>query len=671
MSRKFAAIVFFFICNSATAQQSNQGVSGSPVVSGPNGVFIFASDKTKRSDKPLENQAYLIFREDKKGAGFKKIATLTFPSSAAEFEKRLGPNLLKDILQQKKIGSLQSLYALVRAGRFDTLGLYMTSPTVMTALGILYIDTKIKNPDPAVSYRLESSVNANVQSIYQISLADIKYHALPIFKKYKTLITDSILLVTWYALKEKAAYATVYSNAGTGSDRPIATSQRQLIYQRRDTFFISYSNPTTPGSRVILYVRPEDIAGNQGQASDTVHLLSLKFSNTLSIGHLQAIDTLGGVWLTWDSLPAKAWCSGIEVLKSRSATGQYTVVDTLAVTVTRYTDRRVISGNVYYYQLRPLLYDLPQRGHFTPALVNVRTKKYRMNIQAPQGLHMTITPAANIRLSWLPNAELDLFAYYVLRGTSAGNMKVISAPIKDTAFVDSLKGLDAGITYLYSVTALNMDSKWGDTSAPVAIQSPVSKLIQAPGGLQARGSVQGVRLSWNDVSLSDPNVIGYMLYRRKKGETYFVALGKTALTGTYFIDSSALGSGTYEYGCSSVDAWSHVSILSTLAEVNLSGGQSAGAFPLYPPADFFLRNANAGIEIRVPEMVLATEGFRYNLYRRNVSEKKYQKIGELPMSQTLYTDKQVVKDQLYAYAVTLQKENTESSKSGEKSIRRK
>ena len=99
---------------------------------------------------------------------------------------------------------------------------------------------------------------------------------------------------------------------------------------------------------------------------------------------------------------------------------------------------------------------------------------------------------------------------------------------------------------------------------------------------------------------------------------------------------------------------------------------------MYPPAVFLLRNAKEGIEITLPpsigpavEKTYTQNNTKYNLYRRLVTEKMFRKIGEIAAGALSYTDRQVVKDQLYAYTVSLQKEKEESSRSGEKSIRRK
>ena len=677
MKKIISGAVFMLLCVAVTGQQAFKGVFGSPVVPGPSGVFIYATDTAHRTQKPSVGKNYILFKEEKKGSGFKQLAVLSFPGNAAQLEKRLGPELLQNILQQRRLHSAQDLYGLLQLGRFDTLGIFALSPSVLEALGMLYIDRTVTTANPAITYRLSAVYNGNEQMQYQVNLAAIEYNAMPVFKKYRATINDSAALVTWYATRQKAAYATVYTNAGTGSDNKFNAGAQQFIYLKKDTLFVTYGVRTVPGTKLLAYLQPEDLAGNRGVPSDTFHLLALGFNDRIAIKNLQAVDTLGSVHLHWDSLPAKAWCSGIEVLKSRYASTDFIVIDTLPVTAVQYADRKTIPGNLYYYQLRPLLFELPQKGRITPAVVNVRTKSVLRKVMAPQGLQLSTNTAATLRLHWLPNAELNIFAYYVLRGTSATNLQAISPAIRDTVFIDSLKALNPGITYLYAVSAVDMDLKSSDTSAPVAMQSPMAMLVTSPGGLQARPSAQGVRLKWNDVSAVDATVIGYLVYRRKKGDQYFIQINKNPLTGNAYTDSSALPAGDYEFGCSSVDVWNHVSILSPLAFVQL-GTDNNGYTTMYPPASFLLRNAKEGVEIALPPRIIpASEKMytdnhaKYNLYRRLATEKTFRKIAEIAQGGLSYIDKQVVKDQLYAYTVSCQQGKEESGRSNERSIRRK
>lgn len=652
-------MIFCLLSSAVWAQQDNQGVFDSPVMPGPSSVYVFAYVRGQHMQRPAQGRTFTLYKEDKKGSGFRKLTTMGFPPSAAELAKKLDAELLQEILQRQKLRSVEDLYTQLKAGKLDTLGLYSSASNVLEALGVLYIDKTVTRRDIGVSYKMEVADQEGARTLYQLGLGEIQYSPMPVFKKYNVYVSDSVAMVTWYAVKGKAPYASVFSNG--------AVSGRVMIYSRRDTLFAMHSMSTRPGTRLALFVRPEDIAGNTGLSSDTVRLLTLNMNNALSVSHLTAMDTLGRVELHWDSLPAKAYYSGIRILKSRSATSDYIVADTLPASAVSYQDRRILGGTQYYYRVEPLLIHLPQGGRTTPALVTVTTEKREGRPSHPQGLAYSFTARRDIRLSWQAGSQLDIFSYYILRGSSNRDLKVISAAIKDTVFIDSVEHLAPGATYVYAVCAMNMDMQWSDTSAPVSMVEPGARLVTSPAGITARATPQGVRLHWNDVSLADAGVTGYLVYKRKKGETYFKPLTMRLWQSTVFTDTTGALPGIYEYGCTAVDAWGNQSILSTLVQVDLSGVDAMAA-----PSVFTLRNVKEGIEVSVPSSVNTMDTrTKYLLYRRTVKEKQYHKIGEVPADHPVYIDKAVMPDQLYAYAISVRSQDVESSKGGEKSIRRK
>jgi hypothetical protein len=540
----------------------------------------------------------------------------------------------------------------------------MTSSSLLEALGMLYIDREVTRADAAVGYKVEVSYNGNVKLLYRQYLREVQYQDLPFFRLYKRMASDSLVTATWYATGTRGLYARVFASV---NNKGFIPGERTVTYARRDTVFVTYSTTARPGDQVSLFVRPTDLPGNLGRASDTVKLLAISFNNTSAVKNLRATDTLGGILLRWDSLPRKMYYTGIRVMKSRSASDGFIVLDTLPAGSSSYLDTKIIAGTQYYYVVEPILYDLPQRGRVTPVMIPALAKTGKRTVAAPQGLRPALTDDRNIRLSWLPNSELRLFAYYVLRGTSKENMVVVSEAVRDTVFVDSLKNLNAGTTYLYAVRAMDMDMQWSDTSETVSVAPPKARVVVAPAGLSARYTEQGVRLHWNDVRIVDASVIGYFLYKRKKGEKYFTPLSTVPVQGEYFTDTAIGQAGIYEYGCTSADAWGNQSIVSPLAEVNIMGRTW-----LYPPAGFSLRNLSAGIEISIPLSLNAGEGQnKYIIYRRLASDRAYRKVGEVPVSSSVFVDKQVSKEQLYVYVISRKQQEMESVKTGEKAIRRK
>ena len=172
---------------------------------------------------------FILYKEEKKGGGFKKLAELAFPASSAELDKKLGSSLLQEILQNRKIRTAGNLYDLLSRGRYDTLGLYLLNTDVRQALGTLYIDKKVTGPEPGVSYRLASVYNGNERVMYQHALSDIRYSRLSVFKNYQSTISDSMAMVTWYATGDRAAYATLFSNAGSKTENKLNAIGRQYV----------------------------------------------------------------------------------------------------------------------------------------------------------------------------------------------------------------------------------------------------------------------------------------------------------------------------------------------------------------------------------------------------------------------------------------------------------
>ncbi len=665
MQKHISFIVCLFIQMIAFAQSGNRGVFNQPIMPGPSGVFVFAYDSSYNHGLPDNNVQFIISREEKKGGGFKKLATVNFPGSGNELEKRMEKGLLQEILKSCRLSSSSDLLAQLKTGNYDTLGFYITRPAVLEALGMLYIDKEVTKPDDNTGYRVEVLRNGTAALLYQVYLRDVVYRPFPVFKKYTRMANDSAAMASWYAVGGQANYVQVFS--AVGNMKP-TDPNRLMVYTRRDTMFATYATLTRPGEKLSLFIRPTDMAGNLGIASDTVNLLALSMNNAVSISGLSATDTLGGILLQWNKLPASALYTGIQVLKSRAVTEDFIVADTLPATSTSYLDRNLIPGAQYYYIVEPIRYQLSQLGKSSPVIVTASMKNRHGKIMAPQGVNVSYTDDNNIRLAWAPNSELNLFAYYILRGTSRNNLQVISAPVRDTVYIDSLKNLDGGTSYLYAIRALDMETQWSDTSELVSVLPSKARAVTAPSGLAARNTIQGVRLYWDNVARIDPNVMGYMLYRRKKGDEYFTPLSKTLITGTYFTDSTNKQAGDYEYGCTAVDAWNNQSILSTVAEISIGGSSD-----LYPPADFYIRNLTTGIEISVPPSANANDPkSTYIIYRRVVgAQPEYKRIGETTVSNSVYVDKQVNKEQLYAYSLSIKQDNRESRKSDEKTIRRK
>jgi hypothetical protein len=128
-----------------------------------------------------------------------------------------------------------------------------------------------------------------------------------------------------------------------------------------------------------------------------------------------------------------------------------------------------------------------------------------------------------------------------------------SEPIVENQFLDG--GLENGKKYFYQVHALR--NYWGSL-----IEGPGSKEVEGisektkppipPAGLTANVHSQGVELHWD--RNPEPDVAGYNLYRKQKGEDRFQKVNAQLIPENYYLDRSADPQKSYAYRVTAVDS---------------------------------------------------------------------------------------------------------------------
>lgn len=608
-----------------------------------------------------------IFRTDGNATDFKKVGELTFPASAKELGKRLGDAYLTEVLNQLGVRDIDAAYETLTRSTPDTLGLTLLSPELLEVFGLAFSD-RSRSPEIPSVYRLD---HLDGQSkVIRTAVAGVSGQ-LPTYAHHFHLrdyqVTDSLVTAVWStgdALPDAfPVQANVFRREG-----PLGAFQqvgRRLVASEEtsDSSRIYFNERVNPGSTYAYYVQVEDVVGNLGVASDTLYALTVDPSKIARISNLNVTDTLGGLLLKWDALPRQAVYGGVQILKSRQVGSDYVELDTIPATEVSYLDTRVIGATSYYYKVRPLILNLPNGAPLSFA----ETSGYKKGVDslppaAPRAVRATVTDRG-VQISWQPGDELDLFGYYVLRGTSAANMEVISAPVQDTLFVDTTFFAQRAGQLHYALQAINLHQSVSDTSevASVVLRQPV--VLMAPGGIQVRRTVDGALLQWDNPMQRDDQVVGFVLYRRQSGEKEYRVISSDLLTLPFFTDSTALGTVDYEYAVASVDAWGNLSILSANAVLKADvGGRSV------LPMQLYLRNLTSGIEIGWPILVEAT-GQHYILYRKQAGQSEFSKIGTVDAA-GVFLDKEVKPDILYEYVVGIESAAGEVNRGLPQSIRR-
>lgn len=668
-SKKIKKIQWFLTCLIVFATASIVcAQEQEALIPGPKGVaisaFQFYEYPELAKDKwgfPSPEQKIIVSKSAMGKEKFKQVTSLNFPASAMGMNSRLDQDSRKIITDRLGTTDMGKVYDLIRKYGADTLGMTLAIPEIQVALGLLYIDSTWKKGDK-VTYRFERvDAVTGAKKVLQTVDIDGQYKSYNLdFKLDKHHISDS------------TAMASFVATVKPGTDLP----NRGYLYlseNNKDTFTVADSNyinrispdsvtiaflrSTVPGSQWSCYVRSIDIAGNMSAPSDTLHGISYRKEQVLPIENLTVTDTLKALLLRWKPLPKIALYSSVQILKSRQTDRDFVLVATVSPRDTAYLDENVISGTNYYYKVRPAT--VPIQGlrelQYRDAM---GYKAYEEGLlpAAPQGLN--VQPGEKgIELTWLPNPDLNLFGFFVLRGTTLKNLQVVAGPVKEHQFVDTAIAAGYNGQYVYALQVMDQAQNMSDTSAAMAISVRQPAVIFSPNNLQARREAgEAVYLRWENTRSKDNTIVGYMIYRRKQGEDAFEPLNDRMVMRPDYTDSSALSLNHYEYAVTSIDTWGNQSVLSPLATV-----RAVDNHLLRAPDAVSLRSTSEGIEISWPKL-LENGGKSYGIYRKEING-SFQRITIANPSQGSYIDKDAVKGRLYQYAVSVIYNEAESDKS--------
>lgn len=661
-------IIFLASVMQVKAQQAKLGPTGVPfgnVMPGPNsvsGVLMGQIENSYNAYLPAIKQ-YDIYKDARGNGNFKKIITVTFPGSYADFAQRVGEATATEVKNLLNAKTNDEAYQLLRIGDPKKIGFAFLSKSFLSGIGMAWEDKEIKDNTAETVYRVMKIYNDGKEEVlFTQKTADIARIPMPKYQLQNLSTTDSLVQASWMSktLNSPVYYAKVYRKAS--NEQKYQQINTSFVFSSGDTSKTSFSERVNPGNLFNYFIIPEDFAGNQGLPSDTAFAISKSFSSVKGITDFKAKDSLKGAWLSWRALPNEGVYTGIQILKSRKNNNAFIEVATIAPTDSVYYDKAVLPNVIYYYQIRPLTIQ-PKGWKLLPsATTNVAIKNKGDIPLAPQGLKVYQDSTAQVKLIWELNPEIDQFAYYVLRGTNKNNMQIVSPALRSNRYTDSLKNLDGESTYLYAVKLMNLSQKMSNESNIAMIKPLKLVFVQYPSGISARFAESVVKLQWENMIEKYDDVVGYRIYRKAKGDKTFTLLNKQALNLPFYNDTTARPGADYEYGVTSVNGSDVQSVLSPLAQLTVPTSASFA-----PPADLYLTNKAEGVFISWPQ---GDDNTVINvIYRKALTDVGFKKVTEVNQH-AFYTDSTAQKGILYTYHIVAKTKSGESKPGIEKSIRR-
>lgn len=644
------------------------------LIPGPKGVVISGESLgyfTIKGDEvvlPSPDEKVNIYKSDQGKGKYKKIGEFKFPESSKELEEELSQKNRKGLLQYFKVNDINTVYNLIRKHGIDTLGLGYMLPEVRKALGVLFVDPSWKKGDK-VDYKFEKLKADGQEELVKIISINGDYQKYSHqFKIKNHWTTDTIAGVTFAASNSSEKSVPVYGELmsyDSSKNKFIKSDTTFVVRHDKDSISAFFNKKVKPMEQIILYMRTLDLAGNYGPSSDTLYTMNVNKSKIAGMKNLKVTDTIDGLLMQWEQLPKTKVYSGIQILKSRQLGSDYVPLDTLATSATSYMDKKVILGSNYYYKIRPILIPLPDiKPLVFTEIMGYKSFPENETPETPQGLKAT-SDKKGVKLSWKPNPELNLHGYYILRGTTKRNLRLVSGPIKKYTYTDTTMSKGYTGQYTYAIQVMDAAQNFSDTSSVASIFVKSPRKIISPGGINARRSNDQVNIEWENTRIKDNSIIGYVLYRKEKGNEKYQVLNKEPIKLPSFTDSETDPLKSYKYVVSSIDSWGNQSAVSTTVEISPDiKGQ------LKPPLRFSLKNLNDGIKISWVEPRNINDK-TYIIYRKMANENSYKKIGEVNPADTEFIDKRTSKGELYQYVISTARKDLEGKKGKSEIIKRR
>jgi serine protease AprX len=333
------------------------------------------------------------------------------------------------------------------------------------------------------------------------------------------------------------------------------------------------------------------------------------------------------VGLTWTgSSPDE---TGVEIWRRISA-GAYTLAATAGPGAIRFTDRGLVPGAPYTYEIRAV-----NSGGASAWSNEVTAVTLPEPPAPPSGLVAVAISRSQINLSWTDRSTTET-GFELFRRSGAGNfVRVGAAGANETRYSDT--GLSAGATYTYRVRALNGSaaSSWSNTASSSTLPDPPG----APSGLSVRATApRQLVLTWKDKSA---NETGFVIWR-KSGAGDFTRAGAVGANVTWFTDRGLADGILYTY---------RLSAINTGGASGWSNQASAATAPAPPIAPSGLSaRAASSMEIDLTWADKSSDETGFEVWRKSGAG-AFTRLRTLGPNITHFEDRGLISNVSYTYCV--------------------
>lgn len=560
---------------------------------------------------------------------------------------------------------------LIETKKIDSVAGWLSIIAVQRALGTAYLDLDVLQ-NISYEYRV-SSIGKDGKIIEVRESSPVSFPLKVEFPTYSIIYeryNSNIASIKWGGVNRPKpnsfkAFRAIFGESGFEEMKAL-----RIIYSTNDSVFFSVTDTNIAENKFYKYfIIPMDYLGNFGFPSDTAEINASSFRNAriVELKSVESSDSIVGLILKWKNYSSES-IKLLRLFRSEKWDSDYKLIAELSPNESQYIDPMIEPMRMYFYQMVMVgWYD-----EVSPP--SARVSGIYTSLQPPLAPEFE-----NIKIH-SNGIEFDIFCedynincFRIYKSSLYSKEFELSSTVLATDnrvhFIDTSQFFSPKEFYFYAVKSENTSRLMSDFSDTISFRPNKQTNPPTPINLNVENEEGNALLRWDDMTLVDKNIQGYILYRKRldnkgKEASYFPICEELISSKRIsYLDTTVSCGIKYEYSIKSVDDFGGVSGFSSPALLFIPFEK------ISPPSALRIAKFKNGVKISW-DYPSEKDMKCFRIYRKD-NKGKYILLKETEFSEDSYLDKTATKDNIrYSYCISVvDNSGVESVKSEEISIK--
>lgn len=350
--------------------------------------------------------------------------------------------------------------------------------------------------------------------------------------------------------------------------------------------------------------------------------------------------------ISW-TLAQNQTIQSIKILRSTEFDKNFQVIANLNGNESNFLDNIDIANELYHYYFE--VHDIFGNINKSIKFKGIYDKNY---VPTPPNSLTAKQNAKGVELAWEATDKFTRGFYVFRKQGQRGEFTQISSLIFNRKnagkYIDSTR-LDFGSTYFYVIKAESDTydkSSFSETASFKLEPQSTRNSLKPPFDINAIFRDEKVMIHWENLYAENPQVLGYQVFRKSESEKDFKLLTEKTLSyrNNFYIDSTFLSEGKYQYAVVSTDLRNNFSAKSQPVLLDMNGR-------------FLMIPENLGAEVLANEIKLKWTEIdidrikNIKIYKAEENA-AFKLLTTLPKNKQDYSDLAVQKGKSYVYKIS-------------------